>query len=339
LTRPDKPALVSVITTVYNAEPFLERTLRSLLNQTFSDFEAIVIDDGSTDGTADLVTGLAERDPRIRLIRQQNGGYSRAVNRGLAEARGELVAFLDHDDMWRPEKLQKQVDRMNQDPQTGLVGCFSALLDESHQCIGWRFGSPASGMVYRDMRFCDLVAGGSVPLIRREAIEQVGLFDVSPEVQGRSDWDAWLRVSRHCRFATVEEILVGYVRRPGNYSADYQRMIKAGAAVLAKAAAMDPELEGSGLQRAHARDVFGIFCLSMADGNLEEASRVLRQSLKISWVPVLISPPRWGIMLLFALTRILPENAYHRIWSVVARTMFGIRPGEKFMAESVHTSG
>ena len=329
---------MSVITTVYNAESFLEATLRSLLAQTFTDFEAVVIDDGSTDGSADLVERIALGEPRIRLVRQTNQGFSRAVNRGLAEARGTLIAFLDHDDLWRPEKLERQIDRLRVDPQAGFVGCYSALLDANQRCTGWRFGTNARGAVYPRMRDCDLVAGGSVPLIRREVIEQAGHFDPSPEVQGRSDWEAWLRMSRHCEFTTVEEILVGYVRRPSNYSADYARMIRAGVAVLAKAAVQDPELHGLRLRRALARDVFGIFCLSLADGELAEAARILRHSLSISLVPVALAPRRWCIVMLFLLARGLPRELYARIWHRVAISMFGITPGSKFMPEQGHLS-
>ena len=324
---------MSVITTVYNAELFLEATLSSLLAQTFTDFEAIVIDDGSTDGSADLVERLARTEPRIRLIRQQNQGFSQAVNRGLAEARGALIAFLDHDDLWLPEKLQRQVERLQPDPQIGFVGCYSALLDAHQLCTGWRFGTSASGDVYRQMRFCDLVAGGSVPLVRREVIEIAGPFDPSPELRGRTDWEAWLRMSRHCRFAMVEEVLVGYVRRPTNFSADYQRMIRAGAAVLAKAAAADPELDGPRLRRAHARDVFGIFCLSLADGQLAEAAGILRHSLSISWIPLIVDPRRWGIVMLYLLARVLPQRIYETIWRGVANLMFSIDPGKPFMPE------
>ncbi|MEJ8566434.1 glycosyltransferase family 2 protein [Elongatibacter sediminis] len=334
MTRESSIPRVSVITTVHNAEAFLETTLCSLLAQSYTDFESVVIDDGSEDGSADLVERLAASDPRIRLIRQRNAGYSNAVNRGLAEARGELIAFLDHDDLWRQEKLQRQIERLEHNPRAGLVSCFSALLDSRHHCTGWRFGARAEGSVYRQMRFCDLVAGGSVPLIRRDVIEAAGGFEPAPEVQGRSDWEAWLRVSRHCEFTTVDEILVGYVRRPGNYSADYQRMIRAGEAVLRRAAETDPELDHQVLRRARARDAFGVFCLALADGRVDEAGGILRQSLHVSKMPVLHAPRRWGIVLLFAFARLLPAGFQRPIWSRVATAMFGLTPGTPFLPDS-----
>lgn len=333
MNTPESAPLVSVITTVYNAESFLETSLHSLLAQTFTDFEAIVIDDGSTDGSAELVKRMARTEPRIRLIQQENQGHARATNRGLAEARGALIAFLDHDDLWRPQKLQRQVERLEQDTRVGFVGCYSALLDARLRCTGWRFGTRAHGYVYRDMRFCDLVGGGSVPLVRREAMERVGGFDPAPEVQGREDWDTWLRLARHFSYSMVQETLVGYVRRPGNYSADYQRMLRAGVAVLDKAALEDPELDARTLRQARARDSFGIFCLSLADGNADEAAGILRNTLSISWLPIILAPQRLGIVLLYALARALPDKIHARLWRAVTRRMFGITPGREFLAE------
>jgi glycosyltransferase involved in cell wall biosynthesis len=329
---------VSVITTVYNAASFLEPTLRSLLAQTFRDFEAVVVDDGSTDDSAALVELIAAGDSRIRLIRQANTGVADALNRGLVEARGEFIALLDHDDLWQPTKLARQVELLDRDETVGFVGCYSALLDAGHRHLGWRFGNAVQGNVYRRMLFCDLVAGGSVALVRRTAFEQSGFFDPSTEIEGRSDWDQWLRLSRNWNYAMVEESLVGYTRRPSNYSADYQRMIQAGEAVLNKAAASDPELDDYTVRKALSRDAFGIFCLSLADRKLDEAGKLLRRSVSLSWRPVLLSPRRWVVLLLFALSGPMREDAFERLWRVIARTAFKLTPGEAFMREQAPPS-
>lgn len=324
------PPRVSVITTVYNAERFLEPTLLSLLNQNFTDFEAIVVDDGSKDQSAALVQRLARDDDRIRLFRQENRGFSHAVNRGLSEARGEFVAFLDHDDLWHPDKLALQLECFEQAPDVGMVACYSALLDADRRHTGWRFGTRAHGQVYRQMVFCDLVAGGSVPMVRRAVIDQAGPFDTAPKIQGRSDWDEWLRISRLCDYAMVEAPLVGYTRRPENYSSNYQRMIRAGKTVLDKAAVADPQLVGRSWRATLARDAFGIFCLAMADEQWKEAGRILRYSLSISWRPVALAPHRWGMVTLFVLARLLPRRLYRPVWRCVAQTMFGLTPGTAF---------
>jgi len=336
---PDFIPRVSVIVTVYNAASFLEPTLRSLLAQTFRNFETVVVDDGSTDDSAALVELLAAGDSRIRLIRQANAGVADALNRGIAESRGEFIALLDHDDLWHPAKLARQVELLERDETVGFVGCYSALLDAGHRHLGWRFGNAVHGNVYRRMLFCDLVAGGSVALVRRTAFEQSGFFDHSSEIEGRSDWDQWLRLSRICNYAMVEESLVGYTRRPSNYSADYQRMIQAGKAVLTKAAASDPELDAHTIRIAQSRDAFGIFCLSLADRKLEEAGKLLRRSVELSWRPVLLSPKRWVVLLLFALAGPMPQVAFEKLWRFVARSAFKLTPGQAFMQESAPPSG
>jgi len=324
---------VSVITAVFNAESFLEPTLRSLLAQTFRDFEAIIIDDGSQDSSIELIEQMAGNDARIRVFRQANSGIAGALNRGLQESRGALIAFLDHDDLWQPDKLACQVECLDRDETVGFVGCYSALINPEGRCLGWRFGTAAWGDVYRRMLFCDLVAGGSVPLVRKEAFEEAGPFDPSPELQGRTDWDQWIRLSRCWKYATVEKTLVGYTRRSSNFSRDFQRMADAGKAVLSKAAVSDPDFDQRTLQRAQARDTFGIFCMGFADGEISSIGSLLRQSLSLSWRPVLLSPRRLLVVGLFLVAKILPNALFRRFWQLVARVTFRLNPGEPFLPD------
>ncbi|WP_299464586.1 glycosyltransferase family A protein [uncultured Gimesia sp.] len=325
---------ISVITAVYNAEHFLANTLRSLLGQTYEDFEAVVIDDGSSDASLEIVERFAADDDRIRVFSQANSGVAGALNRGLRESRGEFIAFLDHDDLWKPEKLALQLDCFERDESLGFAGCYSALVNPDGHCLGWRFGSAASGDVYRKMLFCDLVGGGSVAMVRRAAFDQAGLFDPRPEIRGRSDWDQWIRIARSCTFATVEKTLVGYTRGASNYSRDYRQMVRAGAAVLAKAALGDPDLDTRTLVRARARDTFGIFCMAFADGEFGSASGLLRQSISFSWRPLMFSPRRLLVVALFLVAKITPRARFEALWRWVASAVFGLTPGEPFLIDA-----
>jgi len=327
----EKLPRISVITAVYNAEAFLEPTLRSLLAQTHRDFEAVIVDDGSADNSNEIVERLAAGDSRIRIVRQANTGIAGALNRGIHESRGEFIAFLDHDDLWKPDKLARQLACIEQDDSVGFVGCYSALIKPDGSSLGWRFGTAAAGNVYRDMLFCDLVAGGSVALVRRAAFDQAGLFDPAPEIQGRSDWEQWIRISRLWKYAMVEDILVGYTRSPTNYSRDYDHMANAGKAVLDKAAADDPDFDARTRVRAQARDTFGVFCIGFADGELESIGPMLRRSLSQSWRPVMLSPKRLLVVALFLLARIAPRPLFNRIWGIVARLVFQLKPGVSFL--------
>ena len=124
-------ALVSVIVPSYNASRYIRETLESVLGQTYSSFEVIVVDDGSTDDTAAIVADYSRRDSRIRLVSQPNGGVGAARNRAIAEASGEFIAPLDADDVWYPEKLQKQVASLERHGTEWGVGyCWSKSIND-----------------------------------------------------------------------------------------------------------------------------------------------------------------------------------------------------------------
>ena len=242
-TASSRSPRVSVVTAAYNAAAFIEDTLASALGQSLTDLELIVIDDGSKDDTAEVVRRIGAKDPRVRLLEQQNRGLAATRNRGLLESRGEMVAFLDHDDLWHREKLALQVALLDERPAAGVASCYSALIDQDHNCIGWRYGGNADGDVYREMLEWDMVSGGSVALIRRTAIEAVGCFDETLPM--RSDWDMWIRLARRYPFVTVPRALVGYTRSPFSSSRGYERMAEAGSRVLEKAQRDDPAFDPS----------------------------------------------------------------------------------------------
>ncbi|MBQ3799225.1 MAG: glycosyltransferase family 2 protein, partial [Treponema sp.] len=115
---------ISVVTSVYNCERFVGETIQSVINQTFTDWEYILIDDCSKDRSAEIIQSFADKDPRIRLIRnEQNQGQCRNLNHGIQLAKGEYIARLDHDDLCYPERFQKQLDYMEAHKETVLCGC------------------------------------------------------------------------------------------------------------------------------------------------------------------------------------------------------------------------
>ena len=122
------PAL-TIATPIYNAAAFLGRTVESILAQTFTDFEYLLIDDGSTDASADIAEGYARNDARIRVIRQENRGIARSRNRALQEAQAPLVAFLDHDDLALPDRMAVQTAMLRDTPTVLAVGCQMRFMD------------------------------------------------------------------------------------------------------------------------------------------------------------------------------------------------------------------
>lgn len=328
---PDRAPRVSVLVAAYNAERFLARTLHSALAQTFTDFEILVVDDGSSDGTAALVRDLMARDARLRLIVQANQGLSASHNRAVAESRGELIAFLDHDDLWHPEKLAAQVARFDADPEVGVVSCYSEILDDEGRSAGWRLGGDAVGNVYAEMLEWDMVSGGSVVLIRRGALESAGPFDTNLRV--RDDWDMWIRLARRVRFATVPRTLVGYTRRPSNESRDAVRMADEGRRVLAKAAAEDPSLSRGLLREHEARDLVAVASFCTIDGQTAHAWRYLVASIRCSPWPVARSPKRWGLVAALLLQTVLPRRAYVAVVGLASSWLWASRAGRLFLDE------
>ncbi|MBD2089098.1 glycosyltransferase family 2 protein [Microcoleus sp. FACHB-1515] len=197
---------VSVVIPAYNAMGYLPETLASALNQTFVDYEVIIVDDGSKDNIQQWAAQLS--DPRVKLISQENQGLSGARNTGIAHAQGEYVAFLDADDLWAPTKLEKQVQLLEQDPDVGLVYTWSDLIDQHSKPLGRVLRSNAEGNVWTELIKQNFVANGSTPMVRRHCFETVGLFDVA--LRSAEDHDMWLRMAPHYSFAVVREPLTQY---------------------------------------------------------------------------------------------------------------------------------
>ena len=202
--------LISVIIPAHNVERFIGQTLRSVLNQSHDALEVVVVDDGSNDGTAAIVTSVAERDPRVRLIRTHNVGVSGARNLAISASRGEFIAPIDADDIWRQDKLARQLAVMHASgPEVGVVYCWSAGIDEHNRIIlpTWN-NSVAVGNVLRDIVVSGIAGNGSTPLIRRKYIEAVGGYDA--ELMLCEDWKFYTALAGVCEFAVVPEYLTGY---------------------------------------------------------------------------------------------------------------------------------
>jgi teichuronic acid biosynthesis glycosyltransferase TuaG len=184
---------VSVITPAWNAAAFIRDTIDSVLAQTVTDWEMVIVDDGSTDETVAIVQSYAARDPRVRLVRQANSGPSAARNNGMRSARGDLFAFLDSDDLWDPGFLQAQLDVFRRFPETGLVTGNGIFL-----------GGPFDGAPKRPVAdgfpvlpLTELIANECAIFImtvfRRSVFDTIGGFD---EMQWQSeDYDFWLRAA------------------------------------------------------------------------------------------------------------------------------------------------
>lgn len=206
---------VSVVMAAKNYARFLPTAVGSVLRQTVADWELAIVDDGSTDDTPAAARPFLA-DPRVRYLRCDRLGQPRAKNLGVRLTRGEWVAFLDADDAWLPDKLEKQFAALAADPGAGVAFCLRTLIGEDDQPLANQpTADPPRGDVLAAIFARNFVCFSSV-VIKRELFDQLGGFD--PDLDLAIDYDLWLRVARHTRFACVDEKLVLYRTGHGNLS-------------------------------------------------------------------------------------------------------------------------
>ncbi|MGC9293177.1 MAG: glycosyltransferase family 2 protein [Acidobacteriaceae bacterium] len=208
---------VSVIVPTYNRKEYLRPAVESVLSQSFTDHELIVVDDGSTDGTDAVVARYAAQWPGVRYVRQQNRGVAAARNRGIALARGEFVCFLDSDDIWKPHKLQTQLQFARANPQYAI---YASDIDSFHECgIQQRCAKQAmypvrEGNVLLDLLFHNWIQTSTV-MARRSLLENVGGFDEAVG-QFAEDWVLWMRLAARGPVHFHPEALVFYRAHPAS---------------------------------------------------------------------------------------------------------------------------
>lgn len=224
---------VSVIVPVFNRPHYVREAIESALGQDCpGGLEVVVVDDGSTDGTPDVLRAFGGA---IRVVRQDNAGPAHARNRGFREARGELLALLDSDDIWLPGKLRAQVAALDAEPDSCLVHSDVEEFFEGDPARRWRHRPPVlAGKVLRDLLRRNFVHTMTV-VLRRAAAEETGGFD--PAYPPCEDWDLWLRLAGRWTFAGVAARLVRTRVHEGGISADPIVVYTQGCRLLAAAAA------------------------------------------------------------------------------------------------------
>ncbi|MDF0516841.1 glycosyltransferase family A protein [Bradyrhizobium yuanmingense] len=220
-------ALVSVLIPAYNAQKTIGETLKAAQQQTYGDLEIIVVDDGSTDETADIVSQVSDQDPRVSLIRQSNTGVAVARNTALARSKGSLIAPLDADDLWHPTKIERQVANLLKAPDhVGLDYCWFVDIDADSK-ITRCYMSRLQGDIYQPLIVGNFIGNSSVPLIRRTLLEQIGGWDPglrAANAQGCEDWLLYLQIAERARAVLSPALLVGYRQLPQMMSRNVRQM-------------------------------------------------------------------------------------------------------------------
>lgn len=223
-------ALVTVVIPAYNASATLDETLQSVRAQTHRNLEILVIDDGSTDSTAAVATAHTQADKRVRLIRQPNAGVAAARNQGVAEARGDLIAPIDADDLWRADKIERQLVALRAGGDAvALVYTWFASIDARSSVTSARSRPSVEGDVLGALALRNFIGNGSSALIRRSAILEVGGYDTSlraRNAEGCEDWRLYFEIAERHQFAVVSDFLTGYRRSPGAMSSNVLTMLR-----------------------------------------------------------------------------------------------------------------
>jgi glycosyltransferase involved in cell wall biosynthesis len=206
---------VSVVIPTRNRLPLLERTLVSVLGQEDVALAVVVVDEASTDGTADALASVA--DPRISIVRHpEPRGVAAARNAGLERVEAEWVAFVDDDDLWAPQKLASQLEALAASPGCEWSCTGAIVVDENLRIVGSEAVPAAGGLVDRILAYNAIPGGGSSVVARTEVVRALGGFD--PELRVVADWDLWIRLALQSPLAAVDRPLVGYLRHAGSMS-------------------------------------------------------------------------------------------------------------------------
>jgi glycosyltransferase involved in cell wall biosynthesis len=285
----NKSTLVSVIIPTYNSAGFIQEAVQSVLEQSYAEREVIVVDDGSSDKTREI---LGRYQGRVQYIYRQNGGPAKARNAGIEAAKGDLVCFLDSDDLWASNKLELQLAFMNQHREVALLagGCRKFIDD----------GSPYSPFTARPTKknqsriypapeaFTRLLRSNfittSTVAIRKECFEKVGLFDENlPTVEDR---DLWLRVAAHFGVAQFPWMVCKKRLHFANASSDKERMWRMRIRILEKNRSLFPDLAPSGLwNKRLARSYLKLGYLLLAKERRMAARQAAVSSLKHALLP------------------------------------------------------
>jgi hypothetical protein len=221
---------ISVVLPVYNGKTFLAEAIGSILEQSFRDFELIAIDDGSTDGSANILDAV--RDPRVRVVHQPNAGLAASLNRGISLARGEYIARQDHDDLSLPMRFARQVQFLEQNSDCALVGTRAEIRSDDGSARRFHDHPADDAALGFELLFDNPFVHSSV-MLRKRAVESLGGYSTDPARQPPEDYELWSRLARSYQVANLPERLTVYRETAGGMSRAPGRAFQASAVLIA----------------------------------------------------------------------------------------------------------
>lgn len=223
--------LVSVVIPVYNAENTIAETIESVIKQTFTDFELVIINDGSTDNSSGILYSFT--DKRIRIIDIENSGASSARNLGIDNTCGKYISFIDSDDLWEESKIEKQLNALQINKDCEVVYSWTMYIDENGDKLHPIKPVDFTGDVYKKMLINNFIGSGSNILAKRDAVISAGKFD--SELTYAEEWDLFIRLSINHNFAVIKEYLVYYRQSASSQSSSIEDFEKGTLEVIDRA--------------------------------------------------------------------------------------------------------
>lgn len=222
--------LVSVIIPAYNASKYIQKTIDSVLAQTYEKLEVIIVDDGSKDDTVEIIRSNLNRSRKLKFFKQSNRGVAAARNLAIDNSSGEFIAPCDADDLWHRGKIEKQVHLMRESKQNvGFIYSWIMRIDEYDQVVGFGTKFNIRGFVVKPLLYTNFIGGGSTPLIRKACFDKVGKYSlefIKNNCQGAEDWHLYLKIAGCYAFDLVPFYLVKYRLSNNSMSKNIREMIK-----------------------------------------------------------------------------------------------------------------
>ncbi len=298
--------VVSVVVPIYNAATNLEPTLRSVQAQSLSNWELIVVDDGSTDSSVAIVMGLFADDPRLRLLQQANSGVSISRNRGVAASRAPLIAFLDADDLWHPDKLRLHVDLHSGEADLGVSFAQVEFLSPVGTRTGLVASHPPQALKAVNFLCENPTTTTSNWVLRREVFEAVGGFVEEMSYSEDLEWLLRVACDGRWRIAAIDRVLTYYRTSSGGLSSSLQRMEQGWLRLICEARRYAPELVENHFATAQAVHLRYLARRSLRLGGPPAAGAdYLVRSLRSDWRLLIREPRRTGLTALAVAARLL----------------------------------
>jgi len=307
--------LISVIIPAYNSEKTIEQTIESVLRQTFSDFELIVVNDGSTDTTLEIANRI--KDPRIKVFSYSNAGGAVSRNRGFSHSSGEFIAFLDADDLWTPDKLEAQLKALQENPKAVIAYSWLDSIDEHNNFLREGNHRTENGNIFTKLFLIPFIESGSNPLIRRQAFIDIGGFDES--LIASQDYDLYLRLASRYEFIGVPSPQILYRISSNSMSANVRRQEVTSLFVRERAfqespTPLSPDLKRDSIANFYKDIIFRLLNMPANRKRGWQASRLLMNAVKYD--PELLRRRIiWKVLLRIAILTILPSQQAEMLFS------------------------